>query len=170
MKTREIDGTDVATQWLRTHRPLDFVPGIMHGDYQWANVMCKHGSPAGLAAIIDWEMGTIGDPKLDLGWVLQVWPDTPAEKVAMSYVDTRDMPTRDELVAHDVVESGRSVRRHRLLRSAGPLEARRGVGTGYAAALKGIGDEKLLTFGETVSELMLRAANFAQSSSYPEAK
>jgi aminoglycoside phosphotransferase (APT) family kinase protein len=170
VKTREIPGMDVATQWLRNHRPLDFVPGIMHGDYQWANVMYKHGSPAQLAAIIDWEMGTIGDPKLDLGWVLQVWPDHPGETVAMSYVDTRDMPTREELVAHFVAESGRQcddIDYYVVL-------ARWKLGVvleqGYAAALKGVGDEKLLTFGETVSELMLRAANFAESSSYPEAK
>jgi aminoglycoside phosphotransferase (APT) family kinase protein len=170
VKTREIPGMDVATQWLRTHRPLDFIPGIMHGDYQWANVMYKHGSPAGLAAIIDWEMGTIGDPKLDLGWVLQVWPDHPGEKVAMSYVDTRDMPTREELVAHFVAESGRQcddIDYYVVL-------ARWKLGVvleqGYAAALKGLGDEKLLTFGETVSELMRRAANYAESSAYPEAK
>ena len=39
----------------------------MHGDYQFANVMYRHGAPAQLAAIVDWEMGTVGDPKLDLG-------------------------------------------------------------------------------------------------------
>ena len=39
----------------------------MHGDYQFANVMYQHGAPARLAAIVDWEMGTVGDPKLDLG-------------------------------------------------------------------------------------------------------
>ena len=43
----------------------------MHGDYQFANVMYEHGGPARLAAIVDWEMGTVGDPKLDLGWVVQ---------------------------------------------------------------------------------------------------
>ena len=47
----------------------------MHGDYQFANVMYHHGAPARLAAIVDWEMGTVGDPKLDLGWVVQGWPD-----------------------------------------------------------------------------------------------
>ena len=36
--------------WLRAHRPLDFIPGLMHGDYQFANVMFKHGAPARLAA------------------------------------------------------------------------------------------------------------------------
>ncbi len=47
----------------------------MHGDYQFANVMYRDGAPARLAAIVDWEMGTVGDPKLDLGWVVQSWPD-----------------------------------------------------------------------------------------------
>ena len=44
----------------------------MHGDYQFANVMYQHGAPAQLAAIVDWEMGTVGDPKLDLGWMVQM--------------------------------------------------------------------------------------------------
>ena len=59
----------MAADWLRAHRPLDYIPGLMHGDYQFANVMYRHGAPAELAAIVDWEMGTVGDPKLDLaGW------------------------------------------------------------------------------------------------------
>src|SRR5437764_644859 len=75
IKGREIDGLDIATAWLRTHRPIDFIPGLMHGDYQFSNVMYKHGAPAQMAAIVDWEMGTVGDPKLDLGWMVQSWPE-----------------------------------------------------------------------------------------------
>ena len=52
-------------------QPIDFIPGLMHGDYQFANVMYRDGAPAELAAIVDWEMGTVGDPKLDLAWVVQ---------------------------------------------------------------------------------------------------
>ncbi len=90
IKGREIEGLDVATEWLRTHRPLDFIPGIMHGDYQFANVMFRDGAPAKLAAIVDWEMGTVGDPKLDLAWMVQSWPeDTSAPQASeMSYVDS----------------------------------------------------------------------------------
>ena len=55
--------------------PPPTVPGIMHGDYQFANVMYRHGAPARLAAIVDWEMATVGDPLLDLGWVINGWPD-----------------------------------------------------------------------------------------------
>ena len=68
-------GFDEAAAWLRAHKPIDFIPGLMHGDYQFANVMYRHGAPARLAAIVDWEMGTVGDPKLDLGWVVQSWPE-----------------------------------------------------------------------------------------------
>jgi aminoglycoside phosphotransferase (APT) family kinase protein len=53
IKGRELPGFDVAASWLRAHRPIDYVPGLMHGDYQFANVMFEHGAPARLAAIVD---------------------------------------------------------------------------------------------------------------------
>ena len=81
-----------------THRPIDFIPGLMHGDYQFANVMFKHGAPARLAAIVDWEMGTVGDPKLDLAWVVQRWPE-----------DTNDPPS-----------TGARLRRHERHADDGP--------------------------------------------------
>jgi len=59
--------------WLDENRPARWTPGIMHGDYHGANVMfSRTGSE--LAAIVDWEMSTIGDPLLDLGWMLATWP------------------------------------------------------------------------------------------------
>ncbi|MET1040692.1 MAG: phosphotransferase family protein, partial [Acidimicrobiales bacterium] len=39
IKGRELPGFDEAAAWLRAHRPIDYVPGLMHGDYQFANVM-----------------------------------------------------------------------------------------------------------------------------------
>lgn len=98
IKRRELPGLAVATDWLRAHKPLDYIPGLMHGDYQFANVMYRHGAPATLAAIVDWEMGTVGDPKLDLAWMVQSWP-TGADSGAggMDYVDMRGMPTRDDV-------------------------------------------------------------------------
>ncbi len=56
----------------------------MHGDYQFPNVMFRHGAPARLAAIVDWEMGTVGDPKLDLAWALQGWPEGPRRRPTTS--------------------------------------------------------------------------------------
>ena len=109
IKGREIEGLAVATDWLRTHKPLDFIPGLMHGDYQFANVMYREGAPARLAAIVDWEMGTVGDPKLDLGWMVQSWPEHTDAPSAMSYVDMRGMPSRTEVIDHYAKVSGRQV-------------------------------------------------------------
>jgi len=65
----DIPGLAEVATWLDDHRPASFEPGIMHGDYHLGNVMFAHDS-ARLAAIVDWEMCTIGDPLLDLGWLL----------------------------------------------------------------------------------------------------
>jgi aminoglycoside phosphotransferase (APT) family kinase protein len=111
VKRRELPGVDEAARWLRAHRPLDYIPGVMHGDYQFANVMYRHGAPATLAAIVDWEMGTIGDPKLDLAWVVQTWPeDTDAGAGTIGgYLDLSGMPSRSQILARYAEISGRQV-------------------------------------------------------------
>ena len=49
----------------------------MHGDYHAANVMFSRTGPE-VVAIVDWEMSTIGDPLLDLGWLLATWGQSAA--------------------------------------------------------------------------------------------
>ena len=165
IKERELDGMDVATAWLRAHRPLDFIPGLMHGDYQFANVMYFDGAPARLAAIVDWEMGTVGDPKLDLGWMAQGWPeDTNAPEAAeVSYVDLRGMPSRSELVDHYAAVSGRQVDDLDYYLVLAKWKLAIVLEQGYQRAGD---DEKLLAFGPLVAELMRSAAELAESSDY----
>ncbi|MFI6595634.1 phosphotransferase family protein [Nonomuraea sp. NPDC050536] len=69
----DIPHLDATAAWLEANRPAGFTPGIMHGDYHFANLMFAHDGPR-VAAIVDWEMCTIGDPLLDLGWLLATWP------------------------------------------------------------------------------------------------
>jgi aminoglycoside phosphotransferase (APT) family kinase protein len=69
-----IPGLDEVSRWLDAHRPRSFEPGILHGDFHLANVMFALDGPE-LAAIVDWELCTIGDPLLDLGWLIATWPD-----------------------------------------------------------------------------------------------
>jgi aminoglycoside phosphotransferase (APT) family kinase protein len=64
--------TDLA-EWLESNRPADGEPGIMHGDPHLSNVLLRRDKPE-LAAFVDWEMCTVGDPLLDLGWMLICWP------------------------------------------------------------------------------------------------
>lgn len=165
IKGRELPGFDEAAAWLRVHRPIDYVPGIMHGDYQFANVMYRHGAPARLAAIVDWEMGTVGDPKLDLGWVVHSWPeDTSSTDASTStYVDMRGMPSRAEILSHYEKVSGRQVDDIDYYLVLAKWKLAVVLEQGYQRAGD---DEKLLAFGPIVLELMKGAAEIAESSDY----
>jgi aminoglycoside phosphotransferase (APT) family kinase protein len=165
IKGRGLPGFDEASAWLRAHRPIDFIPGLMHGDYQFANVMFEDGAPARLAAIVDWEMGTVGDPKLDLGWVVQGWPeDTSAdEDHAGGYVDMTGMPSRDEIMAHYAKVSGRQVDDMDYYIVLAKWKLAVVLEQGFQRAGD---DEKLLAFGPIVLDLMQSAADMAESSDY----
>ncbi len=68
-----LPGVDRLADWLEDNRPPDSPPGIMHGDAHLNNVLLRRDRPE-LAAFVDWEMCTVGDPLLDLGWMLVCWP------------------------------------------------------------------------------------------------
>ncbi|HEU4361855.1 MAG TPA: phosphotransferase family protein [Mycobacterium sp.] len=106
-RVRDLPGLTEAADWLRRNRPAQYTPGIMHGDYQFANVMYAHGAPAHLVAIVDWEMTTIGDPLLDVGWALLGY-DGENPRAEGYYADLAGMPTRSELLAHYEKVSGLS--------------------------------------------------------------
>ena len=165
IKGRELPGFDVAAAWLRAHRPLDFVPGLMHGDYQFANVMFRDGAPARLAAIIDWEMGTVGDPKLDLAWVVQSWPDDTNDPslTGKGYADLYGMPTRDELVKHYAAVSGRQVDDLDYYIILAKWKLGVVLEQGYQRAGD---DEKLQMFGPIVVKAMEEAAELAETTDY----
>jgi aminoglycoside phosphotransferase (APT) family kinase protein len=165
VKTREVDGMDVASAWLREHKPIDYIPGLMHGDYQFANVMFKDGAPATLAAIVDWEMGTVGDPKLDLGWMIQSWPEDTmaAEASEASYVDLRGMPGRADVLAHYAEVSGRQVDDIDYYCILAKWKLAIVLEKGFARAGD---DEKLLSFGPIIVDTMRSAAELAETTDY----
>jgi aminoglycoside phosphotransferase (APT) family kinase protein len=68
----DIGDVDGVAGWLQERQPTTWQPGILHGDYHAANVMFSRTGPD-VVAIVDWEMCTIGDPLLDLGWMLATW-------------------------------------------------------------------------------------------------
>ncbi len=165
IQQRELPGFDLASAWLRSHRPIDYIPGLMHGDYQFANVMFQHGAPARLAAIVDWEMGTVGDPKLDLGWVVQGWPaDTNDPSVSgASYADMYGMPSKQEVVDHYADVSGRQVDDLDYYVILAKWKLAVVLEQGFQRA----GDDpKLQAFGPIVLNLMQDAADLAETTDY----
>jgi aminoglycoside phosphotransferase (APT) family kinase protein len=165
IKGRELPGFDEAAAWLRAHRPIDFVPGLMHGDYQFANVMYRDGAPARLAAIVDWEMGTVGDPKLDLGWVVQSWPEdtTSVDATKSSYVDMYGMPSRAEVLDHYAKVSGRQVDDMDYYVILAKWKLAVVLEQGFQRAGD---DEKLNAFGPIVLDLFRGAADLAENTDY----
>lgn len=96
-------------KWLEAHRPAHFTPGILHGDYHMANVLYRHDGPT-VAAVIDWELTTVGDPLLDLGWVLATWPGPDMEATATLDVQPWiGFPKPIELIDHYRTGSGRDL-------------------------------------------------------------
>lgn len=85
--------------WLGEHCPVQFTPGILHGDFHLANVMFSHHGPE-LAAIVDWELATLGDPLLDLGWLLASWPGEDGRGAGTIHVQPwAGFPSCDDLVS-----------------------------------------------------------------------
>ncbi|MFN8033271.1 MAG: phosphotransferase family protein [Mycobacterium sp.] len=95
-------------QWLEEHRPPDAEPGIMHGDAHLNNTLLRRDVPQ-VAAFVDWEMCTIGDPMLDLGWILVCWPHDPDPiNAGRALAGLGGLPSRTELVEAYIDAGGRS--------------------------------------------------------------
>jgi aminoglycoside phosphotransferase (APT) family kinase protein len=105
----EIEGVAEVAQWLRRHRPHSFTPGIVHGDYSFANVLFRLEGPE-LAAIVDWELSTIGDPLIDLGWLFATWPDENGDNPSSISVKPWDgFPTTQDLLHRYALSSKRDL-------------------------------------------------------------
>jgi aminoglycoside phosphotransferase (APT) family kinase protein len=86
-QTRELPAMTALAARVASLAPPQRYTGIVHGDYRIGNVMyATHGALAGrLAAVLDWELWTLGDVLADLGFVLNNWyePDDPTPQVFM---------------------------------------------------------------------------------------
>ena len=68
-----LPGMEELAEFLTGHQPPDQPPGLMHGDFHFGNLLVDAEQPR-VAAVLDWEMATIGDPLVDLGRFLASLP------------------------------------------------------------------------------------------------
>jgi len=100
---------DLVMDWLSTNIPSDYKPGIIHGDCHIANTMFCNDSGE-LAALVDWELSTIGDPLADLGYLLCTWPDKDEHVLIQPGIqDWSGFLTIPEMLAHYKNHSNRNV-------------------------------------------------------------
>lgn len=81
---------------------------IVHGDFRIDNVVMDPADPGTVAAVLDWEMSTLGDPLSDLGMFLFYWVDPGEAQSALtpSVTDQPGFPTRAELRSEYATHSG----------------------------------------------------------------
>jgi aminoglycoside phosphotransferase (APT) family kinase protein len=114
-ETRPLPELHELATGLSRAMPRSGDPGIVHGDYRLDNVILDGEEGLGIAAIVDWEMSTIGDPLSDLGVTLAYWPessDPPAARAALDGIRApapRGWPTRSEAAGLYGAASGRSL-------------------------------------------------------------
>lgn len=95
-------------EWLRQHTPEESGEAIVHNDFRLGNMMI--GSQGRVAAVLDWELATIGDPLFDLGYFLSSYPQpgeplTPTATMGTAVLEA-GYPTRLELLARYCARTG----------------------------------------------------------------
>jgi aminoglycoside phosphotransferase (APT) family kinase protein len=99
--------------WLAAHVPAESGGAIVHGDYRIGNVVLAPDAPGRVAAVLDWELATIGDPLLDVGYFLASVPEagalmTPTQELGTAMIED-GYPARQELADRYAQRSGRDL-------------------------------------------------------------
>jgi aminoglycoside phosphotransferase (APT) family kinase protein len=111
-KTRELPLVEDVAARLASAVPEPLTPTVVHGDYRLGNTMVSYEEPTRILAVLDWEMGALGDPRADLGYLLATYsePGGPPNPLGTSPVTALPgFPSRRELVERYAARSGRDV-------------------------------------------------------------
>jgi aminoglycoside phosphotransferase (APT) family kinase protein len=108
-KTRELPVIDEVERRLRDAIPAQQGTCIAHGDYRFGN--CLVDVEGGrVAAVLDWELCTLGDPLADLGYLGVYWSDGPGPAArANDPTPAGGFPRYAELVERYADRTGRDV-------------------------------------------------------------
>ena len=110
-KTRELPAVEEVARLLRSGMPEQQGVSIAHGDYRFGNVLTdvQHGR---VAAVLDWELCTLGDPLADLGYLGVYWHDPTTDNMRQNDpTGAGGFPPYAELVERYANRTGRDVSR-----------------------------------------------------------
>ena len=159
-KTREIPAVESVGAWLAENLPEsaardDRARRLPPGQHD----LRRRTLPRGCAAVLDWEMATIGDPLADLGYLCMMWTEQrrPAGGLREhlgKVTRAEGFPTRAELIARYEERSGRSMRDMRWYTTLALWKSIVFMEGNYKRAIAGTTDDPYLKqFGEGVLEL-----------------
>jgi aminoglycoside phosphotransferase (APT) family kinase protein len=155
-KTRELPVIDAVHDRLAARIPEQGPATIVHGDYRLDNMIL---TPSGeVAAVVDWELCTLGDPLADVGLLMVYWPEAGEELVALGQPATLapGFPKRDELRERYAERSGRDLSQLDFFIALGYWKLAiilEGVYARYAAGGYGKADPGIEEFARLVERL-----------------
>jgi aminoglycoside phosphotransferase (APT) family kinase protein len=163
-KTRELPAIDSLHERLSARIPKQGPATIVHGDYRLDNMIL---TPEGeVAAVVDWELCTLGDPLADVGLLMAYWPDREQAEIALGQPANLapGFPTREELADRYAERSGRDLSDLDFFVALGYWKLAiilEGVYARYAAGAYGKVDEGIQAFARLV-ERLVEAADEAE--------
>jgi aminoglycoside phosphotransferase (APT) family kinase protein len=110
-RTGDVPAVERVLAWLAANAPPTGDATLVHNDFKFDNLVLDPADPTRVRAVLDWEMATIGDPRLDLATTLGYWiePTDPAELVQLG-IGVTALPgnwTREQVVTAWEASSGR---------------------------------------------------------------
>lgn len=103
-RTPDVGDFEPVMAWLAEHRPNDVATCVIHNDFRFDNLVLRADDPTRVAAVLDWEMATLGDPLMDLGGSLAYWVQADDDEFFAAFrrqpTHLPGMLTRAEVVEH----------------------------------------------------------------------
>jgi aminoglycoside phosphotransferase (APT) family kinase protein len=106
---RTVPLVDEMHSFLSARIPEQGPAAIVHGDYRLDNTMLDDAGH--VAAVLDWEICTLGDPLADVGLLMVYWAEPGDEHTALGTAPTMvsGFPSREEMKARYAARSGRDI-------------------------------------------------------------
>jgi aminoglycoside phosphotransferase (APT) family kinase protein len=100
-RSHEVAEIDELAARLAATVPAQQRATVVHGDYRLDNVVLDPTAPGRIAAVLDWELSTLGDPLSDLGLLLLFWREAGEPELSLipGVSHLPGFPRREELLA-----------------------------------------------------------------------
>lgn len=162
-RTRDLPDLDFLANWLTANTPTMSPAAIIQGDYSPFNVMVSPQPPARLAAIVDWDTGTIGDPLLDIGHLLARWTEPGEDPIITEQAGgSAGYPSRQQMAARYAELSGRDLTALSYYQALALFKLAVILEGSHARQVKAGIDPDRTDMGPRVIRLLAGAAEFAR--------
>ncbi len=111
--TEEVPASKKVMEWMEANQPRTSDFSLIHNDYKYDNIVFKDDTWQDVAAVLDWEMCTLGDPLMDLGTSIAYWTMSSDGDMVKQGIQSPTImegnPGRTEIIEMYAQKSGREI-------------------------------------------------------------